>query len=104
MGYSGDKFEYFFNINVQFSDHTGTLAEARLTDSIACRILGISSEQYLQLNEMELKMLKWKFLLNHYEVKILLKKPNMIRRRLVALVIDMKPIELDELAKNIAVF
>lgn len=104
FNYTGDNFEYFFNINLHLSDQTGTLVEARLTDTIASRIMGLTCAEYLQLSEQELDKLKWKFLMNHFEVKLLVKKANMLRRKLVVIVVDMRPIDLDELSKNISVF
>ncbi|XP_073835907.1 meiosis specific with OB domains hold'em [Musca autumnalis] len=104
FGYSGEKYDYFFNINVQLSDHTGTLVEGRLTDAIAMRILSFNCEQYLKLNQEELQKLKWRFLLQHVEAKLLIKKSNMLRRKMLAVIVDMKPIELEQLSENIAVF
>ncbi|XP_061390069.1 protein hold'em-like [Musca vetustissima] len=104
FGYSGDKYDYFFNINLQLTDHTGTLVEARLTDTTAMQILSFNCDQYLKLNQQELEQLKWRFLLNHVEAKLLIKKSNMLRRKMLALIIDLKPIELEQLTENIAVF
>lgn len=101
---TGDKYEHFFNMNVHFSDQTGTLVEARLTDAIAERILGVTCVEYLERNEKELEKLKWSFLLNHFKVKLLIKKPTMLRRKLVIIIIDMKSVDLEELSKNIQVY
>lgn len=91
-------------MNVHFSDQTGTLVEARLTDAIAERILGVTCVEYLERNEKELEKLKWSFLLNHFKVKLLIKKPTMLRRKLVIIIIDMKSVDLEELSKNIQVY
>ncbi|XP_059218403.1 protein hold'em [Stomoxys calcitrans] len=104
FGYTGDKFDLYFNINLHFTDNTGTLLEARLSDAIAGRILDISCERFLQYNDQELESLKWRFLLKHFEAKLLIKKPNTLRRKLTVVIIDMRPIDLDELANNIAIF
>lgn len=97
-------FEYFFNINLHLSDQTGTLLEARLTDKTAERILKVNIEQYRLLNDEELEKLKWSFLMNHFEVKLVLKKPNMLRRKLVAVIVEMRLIDIDELSKYISAF
>ncbi|XP_075160546.1 meiosis specific with OB domains hold'em [Haematobia irritans] len=102
--YTDEKYEYFFNLNVHCTDHTGTLIETRLSDAIAVRILGITCEEYLNMNDSEIEQLKGRFLLNHFEVKLLVKKTNTLRRKVVVLIIDMRPVDLDELAKKIAVF
>lgn len=99
-----ENLEYFFNISIHFSDQTGTLIEARLTDKTAERILNLSTEQYRQLKENELEKLKWSYLMNHYEVKLLIKKPNMLRRSLAIIIVDMRAIDIEELSKYISAF
>ncbi|KAI8117258.1 hypothetical protein FF38_06901 [Lucilia cuprina] len=101
---SEENYEYFFNINLHLSDQTGTLVEARLSDKIAETVLNLNATQYRSLNEKELDQLKWSFLMNHYEVKLLIKKPNMLRRKLVVIVIAMRPIDIEELSKYISAF
>uniref|UniRef100_A0A1I8MEM5 MEIOB-like N-terminal domain-containing protein n=1 Tax=Musca domestica TaxID=7370 RepID=A0A1I8MEM5_MUSDO len=104
LGYTGQKYDYFFNINLQLSDHTGTLVEGRLTDAIAMKVLSFNCDQYLKLNPQELEQLKWRFLLNNVEAKLLIKKSNVLRRKMMAIIIDLRPIELEQLSDNIAVF
>lgn len=104
LGYTGQKYDYLFNINLQLSDHTGTLVEGRLTDAIAMKVLSFNCDQYLKLNTQELEQLKWRFLLNNVEAKLLIKKSNVLRRKMMAIIIDLRPIELEQLSDNIAVF
>ncbi|XP_065360582.1 protein hold'em [Calliphora vicina] len=104
FNFSEQSFEYFFNINLHLSDQTGTLMEARLTDKTAERVLKLNTEQYRLLNDKDLENLKWSFLMQHYEVKLLIKKPNMLRRKLIVIVVDMRAIDIDELSKYISAF
>lgn len=104
FNFAEENFEYFFNINIHLSDQTGTLIDARLTDKTAERIFNLSTEEYRQLKENELEKLKWSYLMNHYEVKLLIKKPNMLRRNLVIIIVDMRAIDIEELSKYITAF
>uniref|UniRef100_A0A1A9VG56 MEIOB-like N-terminal domain-containing protein n=1 Tax=Glossina austeni TaxID=7395 RepID=A0A1A9VG56_GLOAU len=104
FGHSGDNYETFFNINVRLSDHTGTLIEAALTDSIASRLLGLNTTEFLKLKDEQLDKLKWSFLMDYFEVKVVIRKPSISRKKLMILVLDMRAIELDELSKIITVF
>ena len=104
LNYSGECFEYFFNIKVHLSDQTGTLIEARLAHQTAECLLKIKPAQYLQLNDKELEKLKWSFLLDYYEVKLFIKKPNMLRKKLLVIIVDMRPIDIQELSKYISAF
>uniref|UniRef100_A0A1A9WH53 MEIOB-like N-terminal domain-containing protein n=1 Tax=Glossina brevipalpis TaxID=37001 RepID=A0A1A9WH53_9MUSC len=100
----GEKYETFFNINLHLSDHSGTLLEARLTDTIASRLLGFNPSEVQQLKDQQMDKLKWSFLMDYFEVKLFIRKPGIFRRNLVILVLDMRAIELDELSKIITVF
>lgn len=104
FGYSGDNYETFFNINLHLSDHTGTLIEAALTDTIASRLLGFNTSEFLELKDEQLNKLKWSFLMDYFEVKIVIRKPSISRKKLMIFVLDMRAIELDELSKIITVF
>lgn len=104
INYSGECFEYFFNLNVQLSDQTGTLLEARLTEQTAERIFKLKPAQYLQLNNKELEQLKWSYLMDYHEVKLFIKKPNILRKKLIVLIVDMRPIDIQELSKYISAF
>ncbi|CAD7005656.1 unnamed protein product [Ceratitis capitata] len=104
LNHEGEKYEYFFNMNVQFTDHTGTLLEGRLSGAVAERILALTPLEYQALNDEEKEKRKWKFLMEHLEVKLLIRKANAVRRQLSILVVDMKLIEIPALAAKISVF
>lgn len=97
-------FEYIFNISFHLSDQTGTLQESRLTSKKAEHILNLSIDQYRLLSEKDLDKLKWSFLMNHFEVKLLIKKPSTLRSKLTIIIIDMRAIDIDELSKYISAF
>ncbi|KAI9580360.1 protein hold'em [Glossina fuscipes] len=102
--YSGDNYETFFNINLRLSDHTGTLIEAALSDTIASQLLGLNTSEFLQLKDDQLDKLKWSFLMDYFEVKVVIRKPSIFRKKLMILVLGMRTIELDELSKIITVY
>ena len=89
---------------MHFSDHTGTLTEARLSGNVAERILQLSIEQYQMLTDRQKSEIKWRFLLQHYRLKLLLKKPTAVRRSLTIVIIDLQPLSVAEIADNILVF
>lgn len=104
LGRDGPRASSYFNINIQFSDHTGSLLEARLAGNPAERILGLQPEHFDRLAEREKSDLKWQFLLKYFEVRLLVKKPAGMRKNLVVVVVDMQAIPLAKLTEKMAVF
>lgn len=104
LNHDGAQYECFFNINVQFSDHTGTLLEARLSGAVAERVLALTPQEYQTLSGQEKGQCKWKFLMDYFEVKMLVRKANAVRRQMSIIVVDMRAIQIPELAEKICVF
>ncbi|XP_050336423.1 protein hold'em [Bactrocera neohumeralis] len=104
LNHEGALYESFFNINVQFSDHTGTLVEARFSGAIAERVLALTPNEYQTLSDHEKAQCKWKFLLDYFEVKLLVRKESAVRRQMSVIVMDMRAIQIPELAEKICVF
>ncbi|XP_018800985.1 PREDICTED: protein hold'em [Bactrocera latifrons] len=104
LNHDGAQYESFFNINVKFSDHTGTLVEARLSGAIAERVLALTPNEYQTLSEHEKAQCKWKFLMDYFEVKLLVRKVSAVRRQMSVIVVDMRIIQIPELAEKICVY
>ncbi|KAH8287775.1 hypothetical protein KR054_012674 [Drosophila jambulina] len=104
LGHDGPRTSRYFNINIHFSDQTGSLLEARLAGNPAERILGLEAEHFDRLTEREKSDLKWRFLLKYFEARLLVKKPAGMRRNLVIVVVDMQAIPLAKLVEHMAVF
>ncbi|KAH8419711.1 hypothetical protein KR009_001383 [Drosophila setifemur] len=104
MQFDGPRCHSYFNINIHFSDQTGTLIETRLAGQPAERILGIQSADFEQLEESKKSELKWRFLLKYVEARLLVKKAAGMRKNLIVVVVDMQPVPLDKLVEKIAVF
>ncbi|EDV34209.1 uncharacterized protein Dana_GF21091, isoform A [Drosophila ananassae] len=88
-----------FNINVHFSDQSGTLVEGRLSGVTAERVLGLSASAFVQLPDREKGLLKWRFLLRHFEAKLLVLKPMRMRKNMVVVVVDMFELPVDQLSQ-----
>ncbi|KAM8721023.1 hypothetical protein ACLKA7_006971 [Drosophila subpalustris] len=104
MDFSGARFEYFFNINIQLSDQTGTLMESRLSGGVADHLLGLNADAFQRLLERRKTELKWRFLLKYFEVKLLVKKPTAMRKNLTVIVVDMELIQLEQLIQKMTTF
>ncbi|XP_017034775.1 protein hold'em [Drosophila kikkawai] len=104
LGNDGPRTNRYFNINIHFSDQTGSLLEAHLAGNPAERILGLEADNFDQLTEREKSNLKWRFLLKYFEARLLVKKPAGMRRNLVVVVVDMQAIPLAKLVENMTVF
>ncbi|KAH8241762.1 hypothetical protein KR038_003204 [Drosophila bunnanda] len=104
LGNDGPRTNRYFNINIHFSDQTGSLLEARLAGNPAERILGLEAEHFDRLTEREKSDLKWRFLLKYFEARLLVKKPAGMRRNLVIVVVDMQAIPLAKLVEKMSVF
>ncbi|XP_011190881.2 protein hold'em [Zeugodacus cucurbitae] len=104
LQHDGVQYECFFNINVQFSDHTGTLLETRLLGAVAERVLALTPQAYEALSEQQKAACKWKFLMDYFEVKLLVRKASAVRRQMSVIVVDMRAVNIAELAEKICVF
>ncbi|KAH8305320.1 hypothetical protein KR044_003568 [Drosophila immigrans] len=104
LGFSGAQVEQFFNINIQLSDPTGTLMEARLCGGVANQLLGLNVEAFELLPDRKKTELKWRFLLKYFEVKLLIKKSSAIRKNLAIIVVDMELVQLEELMQKMTAF
>ncbi|KAH8396182.1 hypothetical protein KR222_004658 [Zaprionus bogoriensis] len=104
LDYSGARTEHFFSINIQLSDQTGTLLEARLSGAVAAQLLGVTASAFQQLSERRRTELKWRFLLKYFEVKLLVRKPAAMRKQLAVHVVDMELMQLEQLMRKIVVF
>ncbi|EDV91960.1 GH24650 [Drosophila grimshawi] len=104
LHHSGARFEHFFNINIQLSDQTGTLLEARLSGAVAERLLAIKADAFQLLPERRKTDLKWRFLLKYFEIKLLVRKPAAMRKSLAVIVVDMELIELGRLIEKTVAF
>jgi len=104
LGSDVPRYTSYFNINIQFSDQTGTLVETRLAGKPAERILGLQAEEFERLTERDKSELKWRFLLKYFEARLLVKKPTGMRKNLVVVVVDMQAIPLQKLAEKVTVF
>ncbi|XP_062139998.1 protein hold'em [Drosophila sulfurigaster albostrigata] len=104
LEYSGARAEKFFNINIHLSDHTGTLVETRLSGGVANQLLGLNADAFELLSDRKKTELKWRFLLKHFEVKLLIKKPTPVRKNLTIIVVDMELTELEQIIQKLAAF
>ncbi|XP_037939155.1 protein hold'em [Teleopsis dalmanni] len=104
LNYNSEKYEYFFNIPMHLSDHTGTLLEARLSGQIAENILGVDTLQFKNMDDKQKEILKWRFLMSHVEAKLLVKKPTALRKNLAIVIVDLKKISLETVSEKIVVF
>ncbi|KAH8284409.1 hypothetical protein KR018_000747 [Drosophila ironensis] len=104
LHFEGKRCHSYFNINIQVSDQTGTLVEARLAGKPAERVLGIQATEFEHLTDGQKSTLKWRYLLKNCETRLLVKKPAGLRKSPVVLVVDMQPVLIETLSKKICVF
>jgi len=90
-----------FNIEVSFSDHTGTLNNCYLVKEYAEKILNCKVEDFKRLNIEEKGELKWKFLFEKCAIKIIVKRKTSYRLNFSVTIVDCQVTDFDEIAKNI---
>lgn len=88
-----------FNVLVNLSDHTGSLVNCRLMDSYAANVLGHNITEYKNLSENEIEIIRSKYMLERYAVKILVKRKTAFRTRVYYNVLDFCPVD-GETAKS----
>ncbi|KAH8338881.1 hypothetical protein KR074_009034 [Drosophila pseudoananassae] len=91
---------HHYNITIHFSDQTGTLMEGRLAGLAAERVLGVSASDFVRMTEREKGILKWTFLLRHYEAKLMVLKPMRMRNNMIAVVVDMYQVPMYNLCES----
>lgn len=94
----------FFNITMEFSDHTGTLGNCKLYNRFAENLFGMNVEQFLDLDDTQKGILKWKIQLERCAVKLVIKKRSIIRARPVISVVECTAVSLEEVAKNLKTY
>nr|XP_022905749.1 meiosis-specific with OB domain-containing protein [Onthophagus taurus] len=63
--------ETTFDIRVNLSDHTGSINNCRLVGTTAEEILGCSVQKFINMSDHEKGELKWKYLLERCEIRII---------------------------------
>lgn len=99
-----NSFEFYFDINIHLTDHTGTLTECRLMNNFAEATLSCTTQQFQFMKASKRTELKWKFLMERVCTKVIVKKKSVTRMNLFIMILDMKPIGLDEVAENVLVY
>ncbi|GAB6025862.1 hypothetical protein CHUAL_011838 [Chamberlinius hualienensis] len=55
------------DLKISISDHSGTMKQCRLSGSVAEAFLGYKVKDLMEMNDYQLTMLKWKFLLERFK-------------------------------------
>ncbi|XP_059608146.1 protein hold'em [Phlebotomus argentipes] len=93
-----------FEILVDLSDHTGTLANCRLVSDAAERLLGLTPGQFLLLSPDQRSQLKWATLLERCAVKVVVRKKSIFRPRMWIGVVECRLADCEDVARNIKVY
>lgn len=93
-----------YDINVNLSDHTGTLINCHLTRQFADELLQISPLEFQQLTIHERTQLKWKFLLNRFAVKLLVKRKSIVKFSNYITIVEMLKDTPENVANKIKVY
>ncbi|CAF0910377.1 unnamed protein product, partial [Didymodactylos carnosus] len=63
-----------FDLQVDISDHTGTMEKVRLSDDVMKKWMNCTVEEFLKYPDDEKTVLKWKYLLERFKFGIQVKK------------------------------
>lgn len=76
---TSEKTYQVFDLRVDFTDHTGTIANCRLWNAEAEQILGCPATDYLVKSWSQKCGLKWRFLMERCKVKVIVYKKTVYR-------------------------
>ncbi|KAL1392806.1 hypothetical protein pipiens_012209 [Culex pipiens pipiens] len=69
----------YFDIRIDLTDHTGTLANCRLMNQVAEQTLACKVDKFLNMSDEEKGKLKWRILLERCAVKLVVKRKSPVR-------------------------
>ncbi|XP_053688808.1 meiosis-specific with OB domain-containing protein [Sabethes cyaneus] len=93
-----------FDIPVDITDHTGTLANCRLMSQAAENTLNCKVEAFLKMGDTSKGKLKWRYLLERCAVKLVIKRKSPIRFQTLYNIVDCSVANPQEVGSKIKVY
>lgn len=97
-GSVGSRSVWRFHISIALSDHSDTLEHCHLDDKHADSFFGFNMTKFKTLTERELEEIRWKFLLDRFSFKIVVKCPFGENRQPYVSIVECKPFTEDDVA------
>lgn len=72
----GSQTSMFLEVNVNLTDFTGTLTEAKLSRENVSIVLGLTLDEYIKMSNSEIQDIEDRFILENYILNIKFKKFN----------------------------
>ncbi|XP_065085636.1 protein hold'em [Ochlerotatus camptorhynchus] len=94
----------YFDLPVDISDHTGTLANCRLVSQAAENTLNCNVEAFLKMGDVQKGKLKWCFLLERCALKLVIKRKSPIRFQTVYSIVECRVAKAHEVEMKIKVY
>ncbi|XP_058061169.1 protein hold'em [Anopheles bellator] len=94
--------EAFFDITVDISDHTGTLAGCRMMSSVAESVLRCDVATFVRKSDTQRTALKWQYLLDRFALRLVVKRRTAVRFQHLFSIVDCTaadPVELESKLK-----
>lgn len=98
-----EKFEYYYDIKISLSDHSGTI-NCKMLKEYAERLLGCSAKDFLNLNEKIKSDLKLNLLMERCAVKVVLRRKSVLRSNMTITVLECLVADFDEVTRKITVY
>lgn len=93
-----------FDIPVDITDHTGTLANCRLMSQAAENTLHCKVEAFLKMGDAQKGKLKWRYLLERCAVKLVIKRKSPVRFQTLYTILDCSVASPKEVGSKIKVY
>lgn len=94
----------FFNINMNITDHTGTLVNCKLYNKFAEGVVGVNVHEFIQLTDEDKGLLKWSILLERCTVKLVIRKKSVCRSKTLVSVVECSPINPKLIVKDLKIY
>ncbi|XP_052861429.1 protein hold'em [Anopheles cruzii] len=96
--------EAFFDITVDISDHTGTLAGCRMMSSIAESVLRCDVATFGRKSDAQRTALKWQYLLDRFALRLVVKRRTAVRFQHLFSIVGCTAVDPVELESKLKVY
>lgn len=98
-----DKFDYYYDIHISLSDHSGTI-HCRILKEYAEKLIGCPAKDFLNLDERRKTEIKLKLMMERCRVKVVLRRKSVLRSSMTIIVLECVVATFEEVARKITVY
>lgn len=98
-----DQFDYYYDIHISLSDHSGTI-NCRILKEYAEKLIGCPAKDFMNLDEKRKTEIKLKLIMERCRVKVVLRRKSVLRSTMTIIVLECVVADIDEVTNKITVY